>query len=113
MAERKAPASGGIAPSPADIERCVAFHDSEKERAEDAAENARAALEPLAEKGMRLDALKAAMRLRKLEPLARQAWFESFGAACSALDLDAQYDMFASPSMPRAAGGTTTPGDLN
>jgi hypothetical protein len=93
MPKRKSAAEGGVTASPADIERCVAFHDAEKDRADIAAENAKAALEPLVEKGMRLDAVKSAMKLRKLEPLARRAWFDSFEAACAALDLDAQLEM--------------------
>jgi hypothetical protein len=70
MAKRKGPRGDVLDPitaSPKDIERCVAFHDAEKEQADLLAENARAALEPLVEKGMRLDALKSAMKLRKLD----------------------------------------------
>jgi hypothetical protein len=107
MAKRKQVDPGTITASPKDIERCVAFHDSEKERADLLAENAKAALEPLVEKGMRLDALKSAMKLRKLEPLARRAWFDSFEAACSALAIDAQLEM------PLGQGTGAAPSSLN
>jgi hypothetical protein len=105
MAKRKQADPGTITASAKDIEGCVAFHDAEKERADLVAENARAALEPLVEKGMRLDALKSAMRLRKLEPLARRAWFDSFEASCAALAIDAQLEMplEASPGAPAPA----------
>jgi hypothetical protein len=106
MAKRKQADPGTITASPKDIERCVAFHDAEKEQADLLAENARAALEPLVEKGMRLDALKSAMKLRKLDALARRAWFDSFEAACAALNLDAQLEM------PLGSSGTS-PTPLN
>jgi hypothetical protein len=102
MAESERDEPGDITASPKDIERCVGFHDREKERADACADSAKAALEPLVEKGMRLDALKSAMKLRKLEPLARRAWFDSFETACAALNLDAQIEMplEASPGAP-------------
>jgi hypothetical protein len=104
---RKGAVPGAITAAPVDIERCVAFHDAEKEAADLRADSAKAALEPLVEKGMRLDALKSAMKLRKLEPLARRAWFESFETACAALNLDAQIEM------PLGGGTATAPSSLN
>lgn len=110
MAKRKDPAGavpGTITASPKDIERCVAFHDSEKEAADLRADSAKAALEPLVHKGLRLDALKSAMRLRKLDALARRAWLESFETACGALGLDAQLEM------PLDGGTAVVPSSLN
>lgn len=107
MAKRKGQSAGSITASPTDIELCVNFHDAEKERADLLADNAKAALEPLVDKGMRLDALKSAMKLRKLDALDRRAWFDSFEHACAALNLDAQLEM------PFGEGTGAAPSSLN
>jgi uncharacterized protein (UPF0335 family) len=102
MAKPKQAETGTITASEVDITRCVAFHDQEKEAAAVLAENAEAALEPLANKGMHLAALKMAMKLRKLDPHEQREWLASFEVACEALAVGAQLEMplEASPAAP-------------
>lgn len=76
-----------------DVKKAVAFHDAEKDRADLYNENAKAAVETLKNMGLRPDAVKSAMKLRKLKPHELHSWLKSFEFMVAALDLDAQYDL--------------------
>jgi hypothetical protein len=83
----------GITATIADVQECVSDHDIEVAKYEVHREGARAALEPLEQLGMVRAALRVAMKLRKLEPTKRRAWFVTFRHACESLGLEAQLDI--------------------
>jgi hypothetical protein len=105
MAKRKRPRDSYEPPTAKNLLQCVAFHDAERDKADTHKDSALAALQPLADKhGMRLDAVRSALKLRKLEPAEVAAYLEDFNLVVSALGLDAQESMF-----PRGAGSVAGP----
>lgn len=114
MAKRKRPRDSYEPPTTKALLACVNFHDVERDKADTHKDSALAALQPLADKhGMRLDAVRSALKLRKLEPAEVAAYLEDFAFAVSALGLDAQRGMFDSLRNLRDAEGNLTHGTVN
>lgn len=95
MARRKRPREDYEPPTTKALLECVRYHDAERDKADVHKDSALAALQPLADRhGMRLDAVRSALKLRKLEPAEVAAYLEDFNLVVAALGLDAQATMF-------------------
>jgi hypothetical protein len=103
MPKRNRPSDSYEPPTIQNLLQCIAFHDDERDKADIHRDSALAALRPLADKhGMRLDAVRSALRLRKLQPAEVAAYLADFNLVVAALGLDAQEELF-----PRGAVSVT------